>query len=292
MPGDLFKSILLPAALVFIMLGMGMSLTPRDFRRVVLSPKAKLLGLFCQLALLPALAFLLALLFRLPGELAVGLMVLAACPGGATSNIVSHLSRGDTALSVTLTAVSSVVTVFTIPLIVGASITFFLGAEHALELPFWRTVAQLLTVTVLPVALGMAIRSWKTAFCDRMGTPVSVISLAFLIFVILAAVLREAELGRQFALAGPAALALNLSSMALGFGAGALLGLSRPQRISISVEVGIQNGTLALAVALGMLDSSRIAMPVVVYSLLMFASGAFMILRFGRAGKALPAAAP
>lgn len=285
MPADLLKSALLPAALVFIMLGMGMGLTPLDFQRVFRSPKAKLLGLFCQIVLLPALAFLVAVALRLPGELAVGLMVIAACPGGATSNIVSHLSRGDTALSVTLTAVSSVITVFTIPLVVGASIAWFLEAEHTLELPFWRTVAQLVLVTVVPVAVGMAIRAWKTEFCDRMGTPVSVLSTVFLVLVILAAVSREAELGRQFALAGPAALALNLSAMALGFGAGALLGLSRPQRITVAVEVGIQNGTLALAIALGMLDSARIAMPVVVYSLLMFASGGFMVLRFGRRSK-------
>jgi len=282
MPPDLLKTLFLPLALVFIMFGMGLSLTLADFKRVVLAPKAKLLGLACQLLALPALAFALAWLFRLPGDLAVGLMILAACPGGPTSNIVSHLSRGDTALSVTLTAVSSVITVFTIPLIVGFSLGHFLDADQAVALPFWKTVAQLLVVTVIPIAGGMWVHALRPAFSQRMASPVNLVSLLFLALVILAAVLREDDLGRQFVLAGPAAATLNLLGMALGFGAAALFGLARPQRIAISAEVGIQNGTLALAIALGLLDSSRIAMPAVVYSLLMFASGAFLILRFGR----------
>lgn len=282
---DLIKSLMLPAALIFIMFGMGMSLTPDDFRRVFVSPKAKLVGLFCQLLALPALALGIALALRLPGDLAVGLMLVSACPGGPTSNIISHLSRGDTALSVSLTAVSSMVTVFTIPLIVGASIQHFLGESEAIALPFGKTVAQLLVVTILPVTLGMLVNALRPALCRRMASPFNVISIAFLVLVIAFAVAREEELGKQFLLAGPAALILNITSMALGFGAAAIFKLRRPQRITVSVEVGIQNGTLALAIALGMLDSARIAMPAVVYSLIMFASGAVMILRFGRSDR-------
>lgn len=285
MNADLIKSLMLPAALVFIMFGMGMSLTPGDFRRVFTSPKATMVGLFCQLLALPALAFGIALAFRLPGDLAVGLMLIAACPGGPTSNIISHLSRGDTALSVSLTAVSSMVTVFTIPLIVGASIRHFLGESATLVLPFWKTVVQLLVVTILPVLLGMWANALRPALCRRMASPFNVISVAFLVLVIVVAVAREQELGKQFLLAGPAAVGLNIASMAVGFGAAAWFGLARPQRITVSIEVGIQNGTLALAIALGMLESPRIAMPAVVYSLIMFASGAAMILRFGRGGR-------
>lgn len=282
MPPDLLKTVFLPLALISIMFGMGMSLTAADFRRVVLSPRATLLGLCCQLIGLPVVAFALISLFRLPGDLAVGLMILAACPGGPTSNIITHLCRGDTALSVTLTAVSSVITVFTIPLLVGFSINHFLGAEGAVALPFLTTVAQLVVVTLIPISLGMWVNSARPGFCRRMSGTVNVVSLVFLALVILAAVLREKDLGRQFALAGPAALALNLGSLGLGLGAAALFRLSRPQGISISIESGIQNGTLALSIALGLLDSPRIAMPAVVYSLLMFASGAAMILWFGR----------
>jgi BASS family bile acid:Na+ symporter len=282
MSPDLLKTVFLPLALISIMFGMGMSLTPADFKRVVLSPRATILGLICQLVALPLLAFALIWLFRLPGDLAVGLMILAACPGGPTSNIITHLSRGDTALSVTLTAVSSVITVFTIPLLVGFAIRHFLDADEAIVLPFLKTVGQLIVVTLIPIALGMWVNRARPVFARRMASTVNVISLIFLALVILAAVLREKDLGQQFLLAGPAALALNLASMALGLGAAALFRLTRPQGISISIESGIQNGTLALSIALGLLDSSRIAMPAVVYSLLMFASGAIMIFWFGR----------
>lgn len=282
MPADLLKSVLLPLALVFIMFGMGMGLTPADFKRVLLSPGATFLGLACQLVGLPLFAFALVRIFGLSGELAVGLVILAACPGGPTSNLITHLSRGDTALSVTLTAVSSVVTVFTIPLLVSFAIARYLGTDTIVSLPFLKTVVQLVVVTLIPIALGMWVRSTRPAFCLRMASPVNVVSLVFLALVILAAILREEELAQQFRLAGPAALALNLGSMGLAFAAALAFGLRGPQRISISIESGIQNGTLALAIALGMLENSRIAMPAVVYSLLMFASGGAVIWLCGR----------
>jgi BASS family bile acid:Na+ symporter len=282
MPPDFLKTVFLPLALISIMFGMGMSLTVADFRRVLITPRAAFLGLCCQLIGLPVLAFGLVLLFRLPGDLAVGLMILAACPGGPTSNIITHLCRGDTALSVTLTAVSSVITVFTIPLLVGAAIGHFLGEDGTVALPLLPTMAKLLVVTLMPISLGMWVNAARPGFCRRMAGTVNVVSLVFLALVILAAVLREKDLAHQFALAGPAALSLNLGSLGLGLGAAALFRLTRPQGFSISIESGIQNGTLALSIALGLLDSPRIAMPAVVYSLIMFASGAAMILWFGR----------
>ncbi|MFM8232215.1 MAG: bile acid:sodium symporter family protein, partial [Chthoniobacterales bacterium] len=143
MSGELLKQLALPVALFAVLFGMGLSLVPEDFRRVVLKPKAKIVGLCCQLLMLPAVAFALALAFRLPGELAVGLMVLAACPGGATSNVITHLAKGDAALSVTLTAISSMICVFTIPWIVGWSMNWFMGSGAAVALPFWKTLGQL-----------------------------------------------------------------------------------------------------------------------------------------------------
>ncbi len=282
MPEDSIKALILPAALMFIMFGMGMGLTPGDFKRVIVSPKAKLVGLICQILCLPLLAFAIAVALRLPGDLAVGLMLIAACPGGPTSNIITHLSRGDTALSVSLTAFSSIITVFTIPLIVGASIRHFLGETATLVLPFWKTVIQLLVVTILPIVLGMWANAARPALCRRFARPFNLVSLGFLVLVIAIAVGREQDLAKQFLLAGPSAVALNLASMLLGFGAAAYFGLGLSQRICISIEVGIQNGTLALAIALGMLESARFAMPAVVYSLIMFASGGAMILVFGR----------
>lgn len=282
MSGELLKQIALPVALFAVLFGMGLSLVPADFRRVVLYPKAKIVGLCCQLLLLPAVAFALALLFRLPGELAVGLMVLAACPGGATSNVITHLAKGDTALSVTLTAVSSMVCVFTIPWIVGWSMNWFMGSGAAVALPFWKTLGQLALVTILPILCGMAVRHALPAFARRLERPASIFSLVFLALIIAVAVAREKDLAHQFAVAGPAAITLNILTMALGFGAGWLAGLPRAQRVTISIEAGIQNGTLALGITLGLLDSPHIATPSVVYCLFMFFTGALMVAWFGR----------
>ncbi|MGA1539833.1 MAG: bile acid:sodium symporter family protein [Chthoniobacterales bacterium] len=282
MSGELLKQLALPVALFAVLFGMGLSLVPADFRRVVLQPKAKIIGLTCQLLLLPSVAFALALLFRLPGELAVGLMVLAACPGGATSNVITHLSRGDTALSVSLTAVSSVVCVFTIPWIVRWSMDWFLGAGAEVALPFWKTLGQLTLVTILPILCGMTVRRLRPTMADRLERPAAVFSLVFLALIIAAAVAREKDLAHQFVVAGPAAISLNIVMMLFGFVAGWLFGLPRDQRITLAIETGIQNGTLALGITLGLLESARIAMPSVVYCLFMFLSGAFMIARFGR----------
>jgi BASS family bile acid:Na+ symporter len=282
MSGEVLKHIALPLALFAVLFGMGLSLVPGDFRRVVLQPKAKIIGLGCQLILLPAVAFALALLFRLPGELAVGLMVLAACPGGATSNVITHLSKGDTALSVTLTAVSSMVCVFTIPWVVGWSMDWFLGSGAAVALPFWKTLGQLAFVTILPILCGMALRQARPALAQRLQRPANVFAIVFLALIVAAAVAREKDLAHQFAVAGPAAITLNIVMMFLGFTIGWLAGLPRAQRVTIAIETGIQNGTLALGITLALLESSTIAMPAAVYSLFMFLSGAFMIAWFGR----------
>jgi BASS family bile acid:Na+ symporter len=282
MSGEILKQIALPVALFAVLFGMGLSLVPEDFRRVVLKPKAKIVGLCCQLLMLPAVAFALALAFRLPGELAVGLMVLAACPGGATSNVITHLSKGDTALSVTLTAISSMVCVFTIPWIVGWSMNWFMGSGAAVALPFWKTLGQLTLVTIVPIVCGMAVRAARPAMAQRLERPAAIFSLVFLALIIAAAVAKEKDLAHQFAVAGPAAISLNLLTMSLAFAAGWLTRLPKSQRITISIEAGIQNGTLALAIALGLLESPHIAMPSVVYSLFMFFTGGLMIAWFGR----------
>jgi len=277
MSGELLKQLALPVALFAILFGMGLSLVPEDFRRVILKPKAKIVGLFCQLIMLPAVAFVLALIFRLPSELAVGFMVLAACPGGATSNVITHLAKGDTALSVSLTAVSSMVCVFTIPWIVGWSMNLFMGSGASVALPFWKTLGQLAAVTILPIVCGMAARRARPALAMRMEKPANIFALVFLVLIIAAAVAKEKDLAHQFAVAGPAAITLNILTMVLGYAAGWLAGLPKSQRTTISIEAGIQNGTLALGITLGLLDSARIAMPSVVYCLFMFFTGGLMI---------------
>lgn len=278
MPADsLLKTVFLPLALFIIMFGMGMSLTPADFLRVVRRPKAKLVGLLCQLILLPLAALGLVTLFGMGGELAVGMMLIAACPGGATSNIISHLSKGDTALSVSLTAVTSVVTVFTIPLLVGASLEHFMDAGVEIAMPFGKTVLQLTVITILPISLGMGLHRLRPGWTRRMGKGFTVLSLTFLALIILAAVLKEENLAGQFRKAGVPAALLNVLTLCIGFGVAALAGLETRQRITIAIESGIQNGTLALGIALGLLESPGIAMPAVVYSLIMFGTGGAVI---------------
>jgi len=270
-------TIMLPIALFVIIFGMGLTLTPEDFLRVVRSPKAKLIGLSCQLVLLPLVAVALALAFRLPGELAVGLIIVASCPAGAVSNVLTHLAKGDTALSVTLTSISSIVSVFTLPWIIGWAMDYFLGAGAAVVLPFWKTLGQLALVTILPLLLGMLAKHARPALAARLARPANVFSMIFLAVIIAAAVGGTENLAEQFRRAGPAAITLNIAAMALAFFVARLAGLARPQRTAISLEVGIQNGTLALGICLGLLHSPTIAMPAVVYCLFMFFSGGLVV---------------
>jgi bile acid:Na+ symporter, BASS family len=277
MPDQTMTTIMLPIALFVIIFGMGLTLTPEDFLRVVRSPKAKLIGLSCQLVLLPLVAVALALAFRLPGELAVGLIIVASCPAGAVSNVLTHLAKGDTALSVTLTSISSIVSVFTLPWIIGWAMDYFLGAGAAVVLPFWKTLGQLALVTILPLLLGMLAKHARPALAARLARPANVFSMIFLAVIIAAAVGGTENLAEQFRRAGPAAITLNIVAMALAFFVARLAGLARPQRTAISLEVGIQNGTLALGICLGLLHSPTIAMPAVVYCLFMFFSGGLVV---------------
>ena len=179
MTGEMLKQAALPLALFAVLFGMGIGLAPDDFRRVFRHPKAKLVGPACQFLMRPAIAFLLARAFRLPGELAVGPMLPAACPGGATSNVITRLAKGDTALSVTLTAISGTVCVFTIPWIVGWSAEWFTGANAAVQLPFWKTLGQLALVTILPVVCGMALRAARPESARRLERPAGISAIVF-----------------------------------------------------------------------------------------------------------------
>jgi BASS family bile acid:Na+ symporter len=200
------------------MLGMGLSLSIADFKRIFVYPKAVAIGLVNQLILLPLVAFGLIQLFGLQTELAVGMMILAACPGGATSNLIVHLAKGNTALSITLTAFSSLITVLTIPLIVNFAIGRFMPNGEAAQLNAVHTLVSVLLVTIVSVIIGMLIRSRAHAFSRKMETPVKVLSALFLTLIIIAAVFQEKTNVLEFFIkAGPVALALNLVMLAIGF---------------------------------------------------------------------------
>jgi BASS family bile acid:Na+ symporter len=241
MQASIVTNLLLPLALGIIMLGLGLSLTVADVRRIVRSPRAVLIGLFTQTVIVVAGAFVIAKLFALSPELAVGLMLLAASPGGASANTCSHLAHGDVALNITLTAVDSALALLTLPLI------------------------------VLPVVLGMSARALWPRFAASLERPIRVFAVLILAAVVLAAVAAEWQrLPGFIAAVGAVCLAFNLPSMAAGYGLPRLLRLPRDQSIAISMEIGIHNGTLAIFIALHVLGNATISIPAAGYSIIAF----------------------
>lgn len=279
METNYLTDLMLPLSLAIIMLGMGLSLTPTDFKRVILHPRAAAIGFVNQIILLPLVGFLLVLLFGLDNmQLAVGVMVLAACPGGPTSNLISHISRGDTALSISLTAVSSLVAVITIPLIVNLSLAHFMQQGEYIPLPVLGTILRLTLITLLPVSIGMYIRKRAIDFARRMDKPVKIVSGILLFLIIFAAInTNRAIFVQSFQDVGPVALALNMFMLFLGYLSARLFSLSIKQSITISIESGIQNGTLGIMIASTLLHNDVMAISPAIYSLIMFATAGFII---------------
>ncbi len=274
-------ALFLPLALGIIMLGMGMTLTFDDFKRIAKYPRAVLIGLGNQMVLLPLLGFLLVMAFDLRPELAVGLMLLSLCPGGATSNLISHLAKADLALSITLTAISSVIANFTLPFMLNFSLSYFMGGEQAVQLPLFETFAQIFAVTIFPVSIGMYIKQRFPDFTNRALKSVNIISAVFFVLILLLAILKEREnILPYFREAGVPALLLNLGALLLGYISGLFWRLDFKQRVAISIETGIQNGTLAIAIALSpvILNNTEIAIPAAIYSLMMFVTAGAVVL--------------
>jgi BASS family bile acid:Na+ symporter len=265
---------MLPVALGIIMLGLGLSLTLADFKRVVLYPKAIFLGLACQMLLLPLICFLIAKNFGLPPELAVGLMLLSASPGGPTANLYSHLAKGDVALNISLTAVNSLLTLFTLPFIVNFSIDYFMESGQAIPMQF-KKVMEVFAIVLVPVTIGMFLKSKSPTLSVKLDKPIRILSAIFLVIIILAAVLKEKEnVATYFQKVGMAALVFNLLSMAAGYFIPLLFKIHKNQAIAIGMEIGIHNGTLAIYIALTVLGNSVMSIPPAIYSLIMFFTAA------------------
>ncbi|AZG44530.1 bile acid:sodium symporter family protein [Gordonia insulae] len=262
-------SIGLPIALAIIMFGLGLSLTPGDFARVARTPKAVIVALVLQIVVLPAIAFGLVVAFDVEPLLAVGVMLLAASPGGTTANLFSHLFRGDVALNVTLTAINSVLAAVTIPLITNLAIAYF-DAAGRLGLQFTK-VMQVIAVVLVPVAVGMLARHHVPTLAARADRPVRVFSIVVLFVVAVGALIGErdnvAEYLRQV---GLVTAIFCLTSLTLGYAGARLLRLDQRQAIASSMEVGIHNTTVALTIALSVLDSTEVAIPSAVYSVFMY----------------------
>jgi BASS family bile acid:Na+ symporter len=271
---DQVSTLILAAALIIIMLGMGLSLVIDDFRNIAKNPKAVFVGLVNQLILLPLIGFGIVTLFPMEPEIAIGVMILAACPGGPTSNLISFMAKADLALSVSLTALSSLITILTIPFMVNFALTYFLDEGQVIKLDIVQTIAQIFVIVVIPIFIGMAIRKYKPDFAARMGRPVRIASGVILAVIILAITLKErAHMVEYIQKAGLATLALNMLTMGVGFLTAKMFNLSRKQGFSIAIESGIQNGTLAISIAVALLGNTSYAIAPAVYSVLMFFTG-------------------
>jgi BASS family bile acid:Na+ symporter len=280
-------STLLPAGLAFIMFALGLKLRVADFRRILTYPVAVSLGLVAQTLLLPLTAFGIAKLFGLAPETAVGLMILAACPGGVTAAMITDLSRGDTCLSITLTACTSLLSFFTVPIIVGFSLVHFLGQSAPVDYPMGQAVGGLFLITLVPVSAGLLLNEagWLTpAIAKAIGRLASII---FLVIVFVTFFTEWPNITEHFAAVGPAILMLNVTTMATG----ALLGLAgrlpAAGRVALAVECGIQNSALGITVAVSLLSLSGLAVPSVIYAFLMNITAlALIIVRQLQVGRA------
>jgi len=275
----------LPVALGIIMFGLGLSLTPSDFARVAKHPRAVIIALVCQLLLLPALCFGLVLLFRLPPVLAVGMMLLAASPGGTTANLYSHLFRGDVALNISLTAINSVISVLTLPFLVNLSLAYFYPDAGRLGIDIVEAL-KVFAIVLVPVVIGMLVRRAREGFADRMDKPVRIASMVILAVVIVGAVVSNLRLFAENigALAGITVLFCVLS-LSIGFALPRLLRVSRPQAVASSFEIGIHNATLAIVIAQTMLNDIEMSLPGAVYGVLMFFIAAAFGLVLTRVGQ-------
>jgi BASS family bile acid:Na+ symporter len=276
----------LPIALAIIMFGLGLDLTTNDFRRVGRHPKAVAIALGCQLVLLPAICFGLVVLLDLPALLGIGMLLLAASPGGTSANLFSHLFHGDVALNITLTAINSVIAVFTLPLVTGLAIRYY-DRGDTVSLPFGEVV-QVFAVVLIPVAIGMAVRYRKPSFAARMDKPVRIGSAVILAVLVIGILLDQREnVAEYFAKVGLAAGLFCAASLVIGYLVPRALGVADDQAIASSMEIGVHNATLAIFVAVEVLDETEISIPAAVYSLFMFAFaalwGSFISRRLKRA---------
>lgn len=264
----------LPVALGIIMLGLGLSLTWADFTRVFLFPKAILVGLFVQTLLLPVVCFFVASYSGLSPTLAVGLMLLAASPGGATANLYSHLAKGDVALNISLTAINSVLSLLTLPLILNFALEHFLQEGQYIP-PQTKKIVEVAAMIILPVLIGMFIRKQSESVAGKLNKPVRVLSVLILVALVAATLLKDkATIVEFFASVGLAALAFNVLSMFLGYVIPRLFRIEKRQAIAIGMEIGIHNGALAIFIALNVLKNNEMSLPPAIYSLIMFVTAA------------------
>ncbi|MCP4526814.1 MAG: bile acid:sodium symporter family protein [Aestuariibacter sp.] len=269
--GNAITQIFLPLSLAFIMFSVGLELAIDDFKRVAIQPKGFVVGAFSQVIALPLVAFGLLSFWSIEPALAVGVMIIAACPGGPTSNLMTYLARGDTALSVSLTVIISLLAVVTLPLIVSFSIVHFMDAASAPELSVGKTVLGVFVITTVPVMIGMVVKRFASAFAGRFERTARIVASVLFVVIVAGAILAGRDnVVDYFKQAGPVTLTLNLVMMALAISIAKIGRLGAAQQTAITFECGLQNGTLAIFVAATLIGSTAMMIPGAIYSLLMF----------------------
>ena len=260
----------LPIALAIMMMGLGLELSVKDFLRVGRYPKVIFIALFTQLILLTSIAFFLCKLLELPPLLSVGLMLLAASPGGPTANLFSYLYKGDVALNISLTAINSVVSCFTLPFIVNLSVLHFVGESTSIGMPIDK-ITHVFLIILIPVCFGMFIRNSLPTIAYHINKPMRMLSIFLLILIFTLAVLREqSNIITYFASVGIATCLLCFSGLFLGYLIPFLAGVPEKQARACTFEIGIHNTSIALTIALSVLENTTVAIPAGVYSIFMY----------------------
>ena len=283
MEASILSKVVLPASLFIVMLGMGLSMTFSDFRDSSKDVKTLSIGLAMQLLLLPIVAFCLVKIFGVSPILAVGVVVISLCPGGVTSNMYSYLAGGNLALSVSLTAIVSIVSPFTIPIVLGLSMNHFMDSSMVVTFPAVKMMVTLLQITILPVLIGMAIKNKFPKIADKAESYVKIFSLVLLAVIVMGIIKQNWEkLPSFFQEIGVVCFLLCFVTMGLSYGIAKLTRLQRRDRITIGLEVGIQNGTTGLFITSTLLNDPVMSIPAAVYSIIMFGAGAVYASYFAR----------
>ena len=282
MQDSILTTLVLPIALAIIMLGLGLSLKSDDFLRIFKYPKAVTIGLIGQLVILPIIALAIVKVIPMPPAIAVGLIILALCPCGPSSNMITYLAGGDVALAVTLTVFSSIITIFTIPLFASLAVNSFLGTSAIVSLPIGATMGQIFLITVIPIALGMYIQHQFPEISRRLEKVTNKLAVGFLGLIIILLVAKEwSKLPSFIVQAGMGVMLLNILGMAAGYAISKMFKLNIAQQICVAIEVGIQNGTLAIAITAGILKDAEMAIPAAIYSLFMYLTG-FAVIAYSK----------
>ena len=268
---DQASTLFLAISIMIIMAGMGLGLTLQDFKRVAENPKPVLIGLFNQIIILPLVGFGLCVLFKPEPFIAIGLMMLVACPGGTSSNIIAFLAKGDLPLSISLTAINSLITIFTIPLIINFSFGYFENEMGSVEPPALDIFKSLIAVIAVPLTIGMLIKKKAPGFADKMEAPVRNASAILLAIVIVVILVNEfdlfiANIGATLGIL----VSLSTITMALGFLTSKWLNLTAKQALTIAIESGIQNGTLTISLAVITIANSDLAIVAAIYGPIMY----------------------